>query len=137
MTVNIYTFLVFLIVNTGTVVVEVEGLRNTEGRLFISLYNNAEDFPEVNKEYLIIEVDPIPDKNVIVRFENIPYGDYAMAMFHDEDRSGDINKNFLGIPKEGYCFSRNFKPVLSAPDFEDCSFTLESDSVIIVSKVIY
>ncbi len=35
MTVNIYTFLVFLIVNTGTVVVEVEGLRNTEGRLFL------------------------------------------------------------------------------------------------------
>jgi uncharacterized protein (DUF2141 family) len=137
MVVNIFAFLLLLIMNTGTVVVEVEGLRNTEGRLFISLYNNAEDFPEVNKEYLIIVVDPIPDKNVKVRFENIPYGDYAMAMFHDEDRSGNIKKNFLGIPKEGYCFSRNFKPVMSAPDFEDCSFSLKSDSVVIVSKVIY
>ena len=137
MVVNIFAFLLLLIMNTGTVVVEVEGLRNTEGRLFISLYNNAEDFPEVNKEYLIIVVDPIPHKNVKVRFENIPYGDYAMAMFHDEDRSGNIKKNFLGIPKEGYCFSRNFKPVMSAPDFEDCSFSLKSDTVVIVSKVIY
>ena len=137
MVVNIFTFVLLLFINTGTVVVEINGLRNTKGRLFVSLYNSDEDFPKVGKEYLIIEVDPIPDKNVKVSFENIPYGNYAMAMFHDEDRSGDIKKNFIGIPKEGYCFSMNFKPVMSAPDFDDCSFALESDSVVVSAKVIY
>ena len=136
MLVNVISLFFLFLMNTGTVVIEVNGLKNTDGQLFISLYNNADDFPEVDKEYLIIVVDSIPGTTVTVRFEDIPYGDYAMAMFHDENRSGEIDKNFFGIPKEGYCFSKNFKPVLSAPDFGDCSFTLDSGSVIMVSKVI-
>ncbi len=137
MIVNIFVFFFLFLMNTGTVVIEVNGLKNTDGQLFISLYNDADDFPKVDKEYLIIVVDSIPGTTVTVRFEDIPYGDYAVAMFHDENRSGKIDKNIFGIPKEGYCFSRNFKPVLSAPDFVDCSFSLEADSVVIVSKVIY
>lgn len=49
---------------------------------------------------------------------------YALSCFIDEDGNEDLNSNFFGVPTEPYCFSNNYKPSFSAPDFEDCSFTL-------------
>jgi uncharacterized protein (DUF2141 family) len=53
----------------------------------------------------------------------IPYGEYAIALYHDINNNGKLDKNMFGIPKEPYAFSQNFKPSMSAPDFDDCKFT--------------
>ena len=39
---------------------------------------------------------------------------------------------FIGIPKEGYCFSNNVKPKLKAPSFEDTKVWIDSDTTITV-----
>jgi len=35
-----------------------------------------------------------------------------------------VDKNFLGIPKEGYGFSNNVKAIFSAPLFDEAKFEL-------------
>ena len=41
------------------------------------------------------------------RFFRAPKGLYAIAALHDEDGDGEMDKNFIGLPVEGYACSRN------------------------------
>jgi len=113
----------------GRITVEVSGIDEIKGHMVIALYNRAEDFPEVGKEYIVIR-KKITGKSVIHTFSNIPGGNYAIAVYHDSDDSGEINTNFLGIPQEGYGFSRDAPVIFSAPDFEDASFKLIDHSTV-------
>jgi uncharacterized protein (DUF2141 family) len=44
--------------------------------------------------------------------------------FHDINTNGRLDKNFLGIPKEGYGFSEKATAFMNAPGFEKAKFTL-------------
>ena len=57
------------------------------------------------------------------------YGDYAIAILHDENASGDMDYRGIGLPKEGYCFSNNAKPRFRAPKFKKTKFVLDADNV--------
>jgi uncharacterized protein (DUF2141 family) len=57
-------------------------------------------------------------------FENIAPGTYGIQLMHDKNGNGEMDFNFLGIPKEGYGFSNNAKPVFSAPSFKKIAFTV-------------
>jgi len=58
----------------------------------------------------------------------LPYGELALAVYHDENNSGEIDKNMIGIPKERYAFSNNIKPTIKAPSFDDCKFSYSETS---------
>ena len=47
---------------------------------------------------------------------NLEPGDYAVAIYHDENGNGQLDKRLFGIPKEPYGFSNNYRPRLSAPN---------------------
>jgi len=114
---------------TGRITVEVYGIDEIKGHMVIALYNRAEDFPEVDKEYIVVRIK-ITGKSVTHTFSDIPGGDYAIAVYHDSNDSGEIDTNFLGIPQEGYGFSRDAPVIFSAPDFEDASFKLIDHSTV-------
>jgi uncharacterized protein (DUF2141 family) len=61
----------------------------------------------------------------------LPYGEFAFAVYHDENNSGEIDKNLIGIPKERYAFSNNIKPTFKAPSFEDCKFNYDKNTDVI------
>jgi uncharacterized protein (DUF2141 family) len=56
-------------------------------------------------------------------FRDLPPGPIAISVVHDADVSGDITTNALGIPVEGYGFSRDARGTFGPPDFEDAAFT--------------
>jgi len=55
-------------------------------------------------------------------FRNIPPGTYGISAFHDANNNGKIDTNFLGMPTEDYCASRNARGVFGPPSFEDAKF---------------
>ncbi|MEX0812985.1 MAG: DUF2141 domain-containing protein [Chitinophagales bacterium] len=61
-------------------------------------------------------------ETLIVQIADLNYGEYAIAHYQDVDKNGECDKNFLGVPKEPYGFSNNFKPKLKAPHFKHCKF---------------
>jgi uncharacterized protein (DUF2141 family) len=55
-------------------------------------------------------------------FRTIKPGVYALSAFHDENNNGKLDTNFLGMPVEDYCASRNARGTLGPPSFDDAKF---------------
>ena len=115
---------------TGNVIVEITELRSSEGQVLVSIYNDAKGYPRNRDAVLQTKiVDPIESTDVRVVFENLPHGEYALAIMHDENKSGDMDYAAFGLPAEGYCFSNNLRPRLRAPKFKKAKFVLDNDNV--------
>ena len=114
----------------GDITVVITDLRNTEGEILISLYDKAEGFPK-DREAIIRSAAVAPDASgqVTIVFEDLPHGDYAIAVLHDEDTSQDMTFGAFHLPKEGYCFSNNVKVRFRPPKFKKTKFTLDGDDV--------
>ena len=114
----------------GDITVVITNLRNTEGKILISLYDKAEGFPRDRSA--IIRTAAIPSDapgQVTTVFEGLPHGDYAIAVLHDEDDSLGMTFGAFHLPKEGYCFSNNLKVRFKPPKFNKAKFTLDGDNV--------
>jgi len=59
---------------------------------------------------------------VRVTFEGLKPGRYGVAAFHDENSNGKVDFNFIGLPSEGYGFSRTTP--FGKPSFDDTAFEL-------------
>ncbi len=55
-------------------------------------------------------------------FSGIPKGTYGLSAFHDENENGKLDTNFVGMPIEDYCASRNARGTFGPPSFEDAKF---------------
>jgi len=53
-----------------------------------------------------------PKKTATCVFKDVKPGVYAISAFHDENNNNDLDRNFLGIPKEDWCTSRNARGVI-------------------------
>lgn len=102
----------------------------------ISLSKGPEGFPNKNYfEQRFIQEFTSPRFKVI--FEDIPYGNYALGVLHDEDKNGKMTSNFIGMPKEGFGFYRHFEVSLRAPKYEEVSFDFESSSMKVQMQMQY
>jgi uncharacterized protein (DUF2141 family) len=119
---------------TADLTVTVTGIEAVSGTINIGLYNNADNFPKSDKEYRLVILD-VTDDEITYIFKNLPQGEYAIALYHDENKDDECNRNFLGIPKEGYGFSNNIKPTFSAPSFDDTKFQLKEDKSIKIALI--
>jgi|WetSurMetagenome_2_1015567.scaffolds.fasta_scaffold134242_2 uncharacterized protein (DUF2141 family) len=107
-------------VETGTLLVMVQGFKNTDGQLMVGLYNTAGDY--INKDPYKGSKTAISANQELIKFENIPYGDYAIAVIHDMNMDGKLDKNAIGIPTEGYGFSNDAMGKYGPPTFLEASF---------------
>ncbi|MCP4022677.1 MAG: DUF2141 domain-containing protein, partial [Desulfobacteraceae bacterium] len=56
----------------------------------------------------------------------LPYGEYAVQVFHDENSNTKLDKRIFGIPIERYGFSNNASGKFGPPEYEEVSFTVDS-----------
>ena len=114
----------------GDITVVINDLRTTDGEILISLYDKAEGFPK-DRDAIVrtAAVEPDVSGQVTTIFEDLPHGDYAIAVLHDEDGSQGMTFGTFHLPKEGYCFSNNVKVRFKPPKFKKTKFTLDGDGV--------
>ena len=55
---------------------------------------------------------------IVVVFENVPVGSYALSVIHDENENFELDSNFFGIPKEGFGFGNDAMGSFGPPSFE-------------------
>lgn len=114
----------------GTITVTVTGLRSADGNVLISLYDKAEGFPkDRNAVIQAAAISPDESGQVTAVFEDLFYGDYAIAVLHDEDLNEGMTFGAFHLPKEGYCFSNNVKVRFKPPKFKKAQFKLDSENV--------
>ena len=115
--------------------VTVEMVRNSKGAIRLSIFNVPSQFPEGDE----LDSKDVPAQLglVTVQFYNLTPGAYAIAIHHDENSDGDMNTNFIGLPKEGYGFSNNAKVNFSPPVFEAAAFNMDVGDKSIRLRVVY
>ena len=113
----------------GKIVVNIANLVNDKGFCKACLFANPSSFAGNGPALKCIDAK-IKNKTSSLVFEAVPQGAYAIAVFHDENGNNQMDKNFLGIPKEGYGASKNKLPFASAPTFKDNKFEVQPNSTI-------
>jgi len=108
----------------ATISLEIVNIQNRPGSVYVGLYKQSKNFKSFEDTYKNTTLFPHA-KNITVTFDDITDGKYAIALFHDENENKKLDKNFFGIPKEGYAFSNN-PTTLFEPSFDDISFELNT-----------
>jgi uncharacterized protein (DUF2141 family) len=108
----------------GTIEVNFVHLESNQGQVIVSLYNRDEGFPDEYEQAYQHQKVTVKDKKAHHTFRNIPWGDYAVAVMHDENGDNEMEKNFLGIPKEKVGMS---KVEGGIPSYRRAKFTLSAD----------
>ena len=102
--------------------VRVVNLRNSTGQIICTLFNSPAAFPSDSSKAVGQIAAPIKDDAAVCSFGGLAPGKYALVVFHDENGNGKFDRNWLGLPKEGYAFSNNVRPVFSPPSFKAAAF---------------
>ena len=59
---------------------------------------------------------------VVLHIADLPPGNYAIKAFHDVNDNGEMDFNWMGVPKEPSGFSNNARATMSAPAFKEAAF---------------
>lgn len=111
----------------GSIQVKVTGMRNATGNILIALFNNEGDFLEKAVQSKIVKAS---SNTVICVFDNLAAGDYAISIIHDENANGELDKNYLGIPREGFAFGNNSMGTFGPPSFKKAKVTVDGKKVV-------
>lgn len=111
------------IVNAASINITVTNIKNLKGIVRIGIINKEKDFPY---DAFTGKKIPISGNSVNVKFTDLAPGEYAIVVHHDENCNDKVDKNVLGVPLEGYCFSNNVKAFAAPPKFKYAKFILDT-----------
>jgi len=106
----------------GALEMEFVNLRSAKGVLQICLTADPADFPDCRNAANAIR-RTIPAGAPHLRIEGLAPGDYAIAVIHDANGNAKLD-TMLGIPREGFGFSRNPAIGFGPPRFSAARFAL-------------
>lgn len=109
--------------------VKIIGIEEIKGQMAIALFNSSDNFPEQKGDnpHAFVEIN---SDSVEHTFYDIADGVYAIAVYHDANSNGEMDKNFLGIPTEDYVFSNYASGSFGPPEFEEAVFKFEDTLII-------
>ena len=110
---------------TGIVMVELSGLQGATGNVYIAVYDSDSTWlgDEAVMQQKVVIAEALDGE--LVRTElQLPLGDYALSAFYDRDGDGEMDTNFIGMPKEPIGLSNNTVGKFGPPKYSDAVFTL-------------
>jgi uncharacterized protein (DUF2141 family) len=110
----------------GTLIIHAEQFQNTKGKALVWLYREGDDVPK--KPYMK-DSSLIADGKSTIIFRNIPFDDYALIVFQDENSNGILDHSW-GLPAEPMGFSNGWKLTLFSgmPSFTKLKFNFSKES---------
>ncbi len=122
--------------NNPHLTIKVSNIEKIKGEIKIGVFNTGTNFLKEGhaiKNYSI----KVENSTAVLTIKDLPKGEYAITMYHDQNSDNVCNRNFIGIPKEPYGFSNNIKPSMSAPKYEDCKFDLTENKTLHIKLINY
>ena len=118
----------------GKLTVIITGFSNEEGNCRFAL-DNSKSVYERDDTVWIGKVLPIVKKQVVVVIDSLKYGEYAVRVFHDENKNEIIDTNLLGIPTEDYGYSNNASSWFGPPSWDKAKFIFNKPEMTIEIEV--
>lgn len=120
----------------GTITIKVSNIQVKEGAIHLAVYNDAETFLS-DAFFLFKKANVTKDGELIIVLNDIPFGEYAISFFHDENSNDKMDKYMGLIPKEAYGFSNNARGTMGPPSYDDAKFnfsTKEMEMAVTMDK---
>ena len=110
-----------------TLRVELTGLQQVDGDIYIAVYDSDDawlgEATVLDQKVVIAEAR---DGELVSTELQLPPGEYALSIFYVSNANGELDTNFIGIPKEPVALSNNARPRFGPPKYKDAKFTLGS-----------
>lgn len=108
----------------------IHGLEEDEikGEMRVAVFNSEEKYNK-KEEPLYAVVLNVDADSISWSVNELPYGNYAIAVYHDKNTNGKLDTNLLGIPKESYGFSNDARGRFGPASWEDASFRVDAKGV--------
>ncbi|MFQ6599784.1 DUF2141 domain-containing protein [Flavobacterium sp. C3NV] len=119
------------------ITIKISGIRSEKGQIILNVFKNSKDYEneKVSKK-LIFDKKAISNDLLIINCDLDP-GTYGITLIDDENKNGELNKNLIGIPKEGFGFSNFYMEKMKKPVFDDFKITIKNPNNKITIKVKY
>ena len=105
----------------GDLSMTVSGLRNTKGQILVCLTTAPKAFPDCSRDPASRHLKVPANAAARLDFGPVPAGTYAISLIHDENGNGKLD-TMMGIPREGYGFSRDAPVRFGPPKFAAAAF---------------
>ena len=118
----------------GVVSVQVEGVRNAKGEIFVAICS-AQAFGAGGRCEVASKA-PAGQAGAPITFPGVPPGTYAVRVFHDENANGRVDSDWFGTPTEGFGLSNN-PPRSAWKQFEPAAFTVADQPARLTVRLSY
>jgi uncharacterized protein (DUF2141 family) len=109
-----------------TLTVTIDQISEQSGKLHVALYSDEQSYQQ-GKEPVSAVIKAVSGTTQQLVFTDLAAGSYAIKIMHDANDNGELDRNIMGIPSEGYGFSNNagkFGPA----SFKEASFRVAADT---------
>ncbi len=115
--------------SAAELLVRVKGVAAPLGQIGCSLFASDKGFPMDNSGARQLWL-PAQAGGAECRFSDVAPGNYAVSIGHDRNGNRKVDTNFVGLPTEQWGVSRNARPSLRAPRFNEAVFTVPADAAV-------
>ena len=117
--------------SSGLLTVKVLGFSGPTGVAMIAVSDSADAYSQESEKAFARTMQNVSGDQVQAVFQ-LPYGWYAISVYHDENGNGKLDTNALGIPKERYGFSNNARGAFGKPDWDAVRFEINQPGLEMV-----
>jgi uncharacterized protein (DUF2141 family) len=121
----------------GKLSIRIDGIKAQRGQICLTVFSGSRGFPDNSKRALLSQCAKVAETPQTVTFPNLKAGNYAVAVIHDVNGDGALNRNPLGIPTEGFGFSNNPVIRIGPPKFGDSAVFIAGPNTNIQIKLQY
>lgn len=117
--------------------VHVHGIRNAHGKVKVVLYGPDPKTFLVKGKKADKEREPAEEDSMTLCVVAPEKGRYAAVVYHDENDNGKFDRNWIGLPIEGFGVSNNPTLFLAPPSFEESAFEVKEGLTHVEVEVKY
>ena len=111
----------------STITLMIEGVDDPVGEIRIAIFDSENRYLENPS---LADVVPASQTKIEWQIENLAYGQYAIAVYHDKNKNGKLDTNMLGIPLEEYGFSNNARGRFGPASWSQAKFTVNERTAV-------
>ncbi len=101
--------------------VRITDIKSSHGKIMVAVYDSPGGF--LRSPVQTAQVAAAPG-SVDVVIKDLPAGGYGIALYHDANDNGKMDRNSMGIPLEDYAFSNNALGEMGPPSFDQVKLAL-------------
>ena len=120
------------LVSAETLSITIADIRESEGRLMIQVANSEKgfEFSEDSAAPPPVAISQLAEAGEMTFEVTLPPVIYGARVLHDLNSNGEMDSNFVGIPKEPWAFSNNATGRLGPAKWQDAKFEISGDTAV-------